>query len=318
MLTAYTRSSESSPNGLAKKLVNLRAELPQDAVWIDLNDPTDQERNWVRELYAQELQFIEELGEIEASARYYRDETGVHINLYFLALENGLARNVNVAFTINNNRLFTLRTDELPEIRTFFSHACRNMNDYPTPASMLLGLVSTRVGMMADTYEKLQKELDGVSGSIFRTNSIGMTNALEALARVEDVNGKARLGLMENKRAYSNLSRNADVAVNMEALNEVLRDVESLMNFSDFLADRTKFLMDAAMGMINIAHNKRLNVFTVLSVVLMPPTLIASIYGMNFRHMPELDWLWGYPMALLMMVIVALGPILFLRRRGWL
>ena len=183
---------------------------------------------------------------------------------------------------------------------------------------MLLGLVATRVGMMADVYENLQRDLDGVSGSIFRTNSVGMTNALEALARIEDVNGKSRLGLMENKRAYSNLSRATDISVNAEAMSEVLRDVESLMNFSDFLADRTKFLMDAAMGMINIAHNKRLNVFTVLSVVLMPPTLIASIYGMNFRHMPELEWLWGYPMALVMMVVVAVGPILYLRHRGWL
>jgi magnesium transporter len=314
MLTVYTRSGQT----LTKKLVNLRAELPQDAVWIDLNDPTDQERNWVREQYDQELQFIEELGEIEASSRYYRDATGLHINLYFLALENGLARNVNVAFTINNRRLFTLRTDELPEIRTFFAYASRHADEYPNPASLLLGLVATRLGIMADIYEKLQKDLDGTSGSIFRSNSLGMTHALEALARIEDVNGKARLGLMENKRAYSNLSRNADIPVSAEAMNEVLRDVESLMNFSDFLADRTKFLMDAAMGMINIAHNKRLNVFTVLSVVLMPPTLIASIYGMNFRHMPELDWLWGYPMALLLMLVVAVGPILFLRRRGWL
>ena len=314
MLTAYTRSGQT----LTRKLVNLQAELPQDAVWIDLNDPTEQERSWVKSNYGQELQFIEELGEIEASSRYYRDASGVHINLYFLALENGLARNVNVAFTINNNRLFTLRTDELPEIRTFFGYCSKNAGEYPTPASMLLGLVAARVGMMADIYEKLQKDLDGVSGSIFRTNSFGMTNALEALARIEDVNGKARLGLMENKRAYSNLSRTTDISVNAETMGEVLRDVESLMNFSDFLADRTKFLIDAAMGMINIAHNKRLNVFTVLSVVLMPPTLIASIYGMNFRHMPELEWLWGYPMALVMMVVVAVGPILYLRHRGWL
>ena len=98
MLTAYVRSGQS----LTRKIVNLRAELPLDAVWVDLNDPTDQERNWVKEQFNQELQFIEELGEIEASSRYYRDETGLHINLYFLALENGLARNVNVAFTINN------------------------------------------------------------------------------------------------------------------------------------------------------------------------------------------------------------------------
>ncbi len=314
MLTAYTRSGQT----LAKKLVNLRTELPQDAVWLDLNDPTEQERNWVKEQYGQELQFIEELGEIEASSRYYRDDTGLHINLYFLALEDGLARNVNVAFTISNNRLFTLRTDELPEIRTFFAHACKSIEDYSTPSSMLLGLVETRVGIMADVYEKLQRELDAVSGSIFRTESRGMTTALEALARIEDINGKARLGFMENKRAYSNLSRNADIAVNAETLSEVLRDVESLMNFSDFLAERTKFLMDAAIGMINIAHNRRLNVFTVLSVVLMPPTLIASIYGMNFRHMPELDWLWGYPMALVLIVLVAVGPVLFLKHRKWL
>jgi magnesium transporter len=314
MLTVYTRSDQT----LVKKLVNLRAELPQDAVWIDLNDPSDQERQWVKDVYRQELQFIEELGEIEASSRYYRDENGVHINLYFLALENGLARNVNVAFTINQQRLYSLRTDELPEMRSFFSHASRNAGEYPTPASMLRGLVATRVAMMADTFEKLQRDLDMVSGSIFRTKSRELGLALESLARIEDINGKARLGFMENKRAYSNLSRNTDISVNSDTMSDVLRDVESLMNFSDFLAERTKFLMDAAIGVINIAHNRRINVFTVLSVVLMPPTLIASIYGMNFEHMPELRWLWGYPMALVLMIVVAVGPILFLRHRGWL
>jgi len=314
MLTAYVRSGQT----LTRKLVNLRVELPQDAVWVDLNDPTDQERQWVKEVFSQELQFIEELSEIEASSRYYRDETGLHINLYFLVLENGIARNVNVAFTINNGRLFTLRTDELPEIRTFFTHCSKDAGDYATPAAMLLGLVATRLGIMADSLEKLQADLDVVSGSIFRTESRALTHALEALARVEDINGKARLGFMENKRAYSNLSRNTDISVDTEAMNELLRDVESLMNFSDFLAERTQFLLEAAIGMINIAHNKRLNVFTVLSVVLMPPTLIASIYGMNFRHMPELSWTFGYPMAIGLMVLVAVGPILFLRKKGWL
>ncbi len=318
MLTAYIRSGDAATNKLVKKLVNLRAELPADAVWIDLNDPTDQERNWVKDQYTQELQFIEELGEIEASSRYYRDETGLHINLYFLSQENGYVRNVNVAFTINHGRLFTLRTDELPEIRTFFSHCAKDASAYPTPASMLLGLVGTRLGMMADVFEKLQADLDVASGGIFRSESRAHSAALEALARIEDINGKARLGLMENKRAYSNLSRNVDIKVDAETMNELLRDVESLMNFSDFLAERTQFLLEAAIGMINIAHNKRLNEFTVLSVLLMPPTRIASIYGMHFKHMPELSWPWGYPMAIGLMLTVALGPILFLRRKGWL
>jgi magnesium transporter len=314
MLTAYTRSGQT----LVKKVVNLYSELPQEAVWIDLNDPTDQERGWVKQLYAQELQFIEELGEIEASSRYYRDETGLHINLYFLAQENGHARNVNVAFTINNNRLFTLRTDELPEIRTFFAYCAKDASEFPGPADLLLGLVARRLGLMADVYEKLQTELDAASGSIFRTGTREMTNALEALARIEEINGKARLGLMENKRAYSNLSRHSDIAVDAETMNEVLRDVDSLMNFSNFLAERTKFLMDAAIGMTNMAQNRRLNVFTVLSVVLMPPTLIASIYGMNFKYMPELSWPFGYPMAIALIVMAAVGPALFLKHKGWL
>jgi magnesium transporter len=314
MLTAYTRTGQT----LTRKLVNVRAELPADAVWIDLNDPTEQERNWVKEQFNQELQFIEELGEIEASSRYYRDETGLHINLYFLTQENGRSRNVNVAFTLNDGRFYTLRSDELPEIRTFAAQCGKDAGDYPSAASLLLGLVAARVSLMADVLQKLQADLDAVSGMVFRTEAKVMTTTLETLARIEDVNGKARLGFMENKRAYSNLVRITDLNVNHEMLNEILRDVDSLMNFSDFLAERTQFLLDAAMGMINIAHNKRLNVFTVLSVILMPPTLIASIYGMNFRHMPELTWVWGYPMAIALMVCVAVVPIVFLRRRGWL
>lgn len=314
MLTAYVRSGQS----LIKKLVTQRAELPPDAMWIDLNSPSELERQWVRDQYQQELQFIEELGEIEASSRYYRDNTGLHINLYFLMQENNRARNVNVAFTLHNNRLFTLRTDELPEIRTFAALCAKDVSDYVTPASLLLGLVAARVSLMADVLEKLQADLDTVSSMVFKTESNVMTKTLESLARIEDVNSKARLAFMENKRAYSNLARITDLSINHEVLAEILRDVESLVNFTDFLAERTQFLLEAAMGMINIAHNKRLNVFTVLSVVLMPPTLIASLYGMNFRHMPELSWQFGYPMAIALMVFVAVVPIVLLRKKGWL
>ena len=134
-----------------------------------------------------------------------------------------------------------------------------------------------------------------------------MPRVLESLARIEDINGKARLGLLENRRAYSSLARSSEAAGQAETINEILLDVDSLMTYSSFIAERAKFLMDAALGMINIAQNKRLNVFTVLSVILMPPTLIASIYGMNFRHLPELEWYYGYPLALVLMLIVAIG-----------
>ena len=181
-----------------------------------------------------------------------------------------------------------------------------------------LGIISTRIGMMADLYERLQMELEPISLAIFHGDPHAMSRVLESLARIEDINGKARLGLLGNKHAQSNLARSTEAAGQAEAINEIALDAESLMTFSTFLAERAKFLMDAALGVINIDQNKRLNIFTVLSVILMPPTLIASIYGMNFRHMPELEWYYGYPLSLVLMLIVAIGPILYLKRKDWL
>ena len=303
---------------LTKTIVNQYADLKPEMMWLDLTNPTEQERQWIKQAYAQELQFMEELGEIEASARYYHDEFGMHLNQYFLLIDKNVARNVNVAFTINKSRLFTLHSEDLAAIRAFSSQASRTNEHCNSPVSIMLGIFQTRIGLLADLYERAQNDLEPVSQAIFRGDSRAMPRVLETLTRIEDVNGKARLGLLEDKRAYPNLVRSTECAQHAETINEILRDVDSLTTHSGFLADRAKFLMDAAMGIINISFNRRLNIFTVLSVILMPPTLIASIYGMNFRHMPELDWYYGYPLALLMMVLVAAGPILYLKHKEWL
>lgn len=314
MLTGYIPA-----NGpLTRTTVNQYADLTPEMLWLDLNNPTPQERQWIKQAYGQELQFLEELGEIEASARYYRDEFGMHLNQYFMVIDNNVARNVNVAFTVNNDRLFTLHSEEVAAIRTYCSQAGKNNGLCDNPVSIMLGIIQTRIGLLADLYERAQTELEPVSQAIFRGDSRAMPRVLETLTRIEDINGKARLGLLENKRAYPNLVRSNECAHHAEMINEILRDVDSLTTHSAFLADRAKFLMDAAMGIINMSFNRRLNIFTVLSVILMPPTLIASIYGMNFRHMPELEWYYGYPLALLLMVGVAAGPVLYLKRKGWL
>ena len=314
MLTGYT-----SANGtLSRVAINQYADLKPEIVWLDLLNPTEQERQWIKQAYAQELQFMEELGEIEASARFYRDEFGMHLNQYFLMTDYVVTRNVNVAFTINKDRLYTLRGEDLPAFRAFVAQTARNPEYCGGPVAIMLGIVETRIGLLADLYERAHNDLEPISQAIFRGDGKAMPRVLETLTRIEDVNGKARLGLLENQRAYPNLSRSTECAQSAETINEILRDVESLTTHSGFLADRAKFLMDAAMGIINISFNRRLNIFTVLSVILMPPTLIASIYGMNFEHMPELKWLWGYPMALLLMVAVAIGPFLYLKRKDWL
>jgi magnesium transporter len=314
MLIAYT-----SANGAFNKVsVNQRSDLTPEMVWLDLMSPTDEDRQWVKQAYGQELPFVEELGEIEASERFYRDENGLHLHLYFLVSGTDITRNVNVGFTISNGRLYTLRDDDLPEFRNFYSLALKNPELHNSAVAIILGIISTRIGMLADLYERLQMELEPIGLAIFRGDPHTMSRVLESLARIEDINGKARLGLLENRHAQSSLVHSTEVTGQAEAITEIALDVDSLMTFSIFLAERTKFLMDAALGMINIAQNKRLNIFTVLSVILMPPTLIASIYGMNFRHMPEIEWYYGYPLALVLMLIVAIGPILYLKRKDWL
>ncbi len=314
MLIGYTVKN----NALEKTVVNLRADLKPDMVWLDAVTPTEQERQWIREVYGQELLFTEELGEIEASARFYRDEQGLHLHLYFLLTGEHFARNVNVAFSLHQNRLFSLRTDELPEFRTFVTKAQRDSGMCGSPAAILVGMVATRTESMADLFEKLQGELETLSTSVFRANDRTVRTIFNALARIEDTNSKARLGLLENRRAYALLMKTPEASAHTADLNEIMLDIDSIVGYASFLIDRTKFLMDAAIGVSNISQARRLNIFTVLSVVLMPPTLIASIYGMNFEHMPELRWLLGYPMALILMIVVAVGPILYLRKKGML
>jgi magnesium transporter len=314
MLVGYTVDK----GALRRIAVTNSIELVPEIRWLDLNNPTEQERQWVRAAYGQELQFLEELSEIEASARYYRDESGLHLNLYFLNAANGSTRNVNVAFTVNDGRLYTLHADDVPELRAYYQHASAHPELDDDPLSILLGIVDLRVGLLADTYERLQTELETLGRELFRVNERSMTRVIETLARIEDTNGKARLAMLENQRAFSRLLSGSQAPGHADVINEVLRDIDSLLTHANGLSERIKFLMDSALGLINLAHSKRLNIFTVLSVILMPPTLIASIYGMNFHHMPELDWLWGYPLALAVMLAVAVVPMLYLKRRGWL
>jgi magnesium transporter len=314
MLSAYVVDQ----GVLCRRQVGQLSDLTADVRWLEVNNPTEQERQWVLQAYKQELQFIEELGEIEASARQYRDAQGFHVHLYFLRTMGVVSRNLDVAFTINNGRLFTLCATEVPEFRSYVSYAAEHPELRDEAMCIFLGIVSVRLGLLADQYEKLQVEMDTVASAIFRGNDQAISRVLETMARIEDINRKARLGLIEHQRVFTNVLRSTEATDHSESITDILRDVESLVTHSNFLFERTKFIMDTAMGMININHSKRLNIFTVLSVVLMPPMLITSIYGMNFEHIPELRWLLGYPFALILVIASAAGPILYLKHKGWM
>ncbi|WP_440996509.1 magnesium/cobalt transporter CorA [Arhodomonas sp. SL1] len=290
------------------------------AMWIDLVDPDDGERAQVERLYRQELPDVEDVEEIEASARYYEDQDGLHVHSLFLQDIDGRPLSTTVAFILTRERLFTLHEHSLSVFRLLRLRARREPDLAEDPASLLLGLFETKVENLADRLEQVHTELERVSAQVLADeDDVDLEGAIDELTRQEDVNGKIRLCLMDTQRALTFLLRRGRLSSeNREWMRELLRDVDSLLPHNQFLFEKVNFLMDAAISFINIEQNQIIKIFSIAAVVFLPPTLVASIYGMNFRVMPELDWTFGYPLALGLMLLAGLAPYLYFKRKGWL
>ncbi|WP_043768225.1 magnesium/cobalt transporter CorA [Algiphilus aromaticivorans] len=298
---------------------NRLAEALEDATWVDLIDPDTDERDRVQRLYRQELPETEDVDEIEASARFYEDAGGLHIHSLFLQEVEDRPRNTSVAFTVTRERLFTLREREIPAFRLLRMRARRVAGLADDPMSVLLALLQIKIDDLADTLEEVYTGLEKISGLVLEDNDANMEDALDDLAVHEDISGKVRLCLMDTQRALTFLQRRGRLGPeHAQQVRELAHDIESLLPHNSFVFDKINFLMDAAQGFINIEQNQIIKIFSIAAVVFLPPTLIASIYGMNFAHMPELGQPWAYPAALVGMVLSAIAPYAFFRYKGWL
>ena len=294
-----------------------------EPVWVDLTDPTDDERLWVKTIYGVTLPGEDEVKDIEASARYYEAENGdLHLRTDFLLEEDdGPSRVITVAFILARKMLFSVHTDDLPVFRLVRMRARSRPGSIGDYMDVLLDLYATDAEYSADALEGIYLSLEEVSGRVLQKHFTDddAAAALNSIAREEDLNGRIRRNMMDTRRAVSFLMRgrllNAD---QFEEARQILRDIESLDGHTAFLFDKINFLMDATVGFININQNKIIKIFSVASVAFLPPTLIASIYGMNFKWLPELEWQAGYPFALALMVTSAIAPFWYFRRRGWL
>ncbi len=294
-------------------------ELSQDAVWIDLVDPTAEERARVSEFYNVRLPDAEDMEEIEATARFFKDDDGLHIHSFFLHDFEDTPANITVAFILKDDHLFSLHEEELATIRLFRLRA-RSQDDLVGDAmSILLSLFTTKVDRLADILESVYTSLESASEKVLRQSEKDLHVLLADIAEYEDTSGKARLSLLDTQRALTFILRNMKLReAHVEQIRDVLRDVDSLLPHTAFLFDKVNFLMDAIQGFINIDQNRIIKIFSIAAVVFLPPTLVASIYGMNFHAMPELDWTFGYPIALTLMILSGLSPYWFFKRRGWL
>lgn len=291
------------------------------AVWLDLLEPTTEERDMLQENLGQSLASYLELEDIEASARFFEDEDGLHLHSFFYCEdENNFADLASVAFTIRDGRLFTLRDRELPAFRLYRmrsrSQRLLECNAY----EVLLDLFETKIEQLADVIENVYADLEQLSHVILKgTQDEAFDDALGTLTEQEDTSSKVRQCLMDTQRALSFLVRKTRLPTELlEQAREILRDIESLQPHNESLFQKVNFLMQAAMGYINIEQNKIMKFFSVVSVMFLPATLVASTYGMNFDVMPELHFKYGYPMALGLMMLAALTPYIYFKRKGWL
>lgn len=305
-----------------KRLVRLdENDLLTEAKWIDLVDPENEERQDIIEALGQNLATALELDEIEASARFFEDEEGLHIHSFFYYKNSDdHAENSTVAFTIHSGRLFTLREKNLPAFRLYRMRSRYQQLNNGNAYEILLDLFETKVEQLADEIEYIYSQLDQVGRTIMAGSAQeDYDEALSKLAELEDSGWKIRLCLMDSQRALNYLVRRAKMPIaQLEQARDVIRDIESLLLHNESLFQKVNFLMQAAMGFINIEQNRIIKIFSVVSVVFLPPTMIASAYGMNFEFMPELDWHFGYPFAISLMLIAGIAPYLYFKSRKWL
>ena len=320
MLSAF----ELQDGRLRQIQVDSREDLVKASpIWVDLVAPSNEERTWVEEIYGLDLPDPEDHTDLEASARFYVEEDGaIYLHSDFLLDKEDESRNVAVTFILHRNILFSVRMVELPVFRLQRLRARTQVGYVTDGKDVLLDLYAADVEYSADALEDVYAALEAVGKQVLSTEMTDTEAAkvLAAIAAEEDLNGRIRRNVLDTRRAVSFLVRGRLLSSNqLEDTQQILRDIESLDGHTSFVFGKINFLMDATVGFININQNKIIKIFSVASVALLPPTLIASIYGMNFKGwFPELNWEYGYPFSLALMVFSVAVPFYLFYKRGWL
>ena len=290
-------------------------------IWVDIIAPTEQESAWVSATFELTLPHPEHLRDIEASARFYEENEELHVRSDFLRGKEVDTLSVIVAFVLYRNVLFSVHDHDVPVFQLFRQRTHGHPELVEDSLDVLIDLYGSDVEFSADALEEVYVELGSIGGKVLNT-TLGDAEAAEALAKIahsEYLNGRIRRNLMDTRRAISFLMRRKLLRPNqLEESQQIIRDIESLDGHTAFLFDKINFLMNTTVGFISVNQNKVVRMFSVASVALLPPTLIASIYGMNFRYMPELEWASGYLFSLSLMALSVAVPFSIFQRKGWL
>jgi magnesium transporter len=311
--------------------MDLNVEHLRDALWIDLEAPTSAEEDAVEAVMGIDIPTREDMQEIEVSSRIYRENGGLFLTAQVVATD--AAGNIEigpVTCVVLPDRLVSVHYHHPGSFDYFADWASRHDTRIRCGVDALLGLMEAMVDRLADILEGEARKHDALSRTLFspermKGSAEDLSDVLRRIGLAEDVNAKVNesLGTLVRLVGYLAVDKENHSPLGMSQATRtqtktLLQDIRSLREVSAAQADKVRFLLDATLGVINIRQSDVIKIFSVVAFVFLPPTLIASIYGMNFDHMPELHWTWGYPIALGMMVLSALVPYLLFRWKKWL
>jgi magnesium transporter len=313
---------------VARQVLGPADPIPPGAIWLDMVAPTASEDHKVEQYLGCKVPSRGDPDFTEPPESYYAENGVRYLYGSFVSEPEDTPDVTGVTFVLAPATLVTVRYDPGDAFELFGQKLSKSGPQALHPDAVAVGLVNTIVNRSARALNKVGVELDSIASTVFRAKgdqsgrSKIYSATLDALGREDEKISNLRESLVSIERLLLFLlseGRSADAPKPVrEATKSALRDLQSLEQDASFKAQKVQFLLDATLGLINLAQNDIIKLFSVLAVIFMPPTLIASIYGMNFKNMPELDWLWGYPMALFLMVFAAIGPYVFFRWKKWL
>jgi magnesium transporter len=324
MLAAYLPNG----NSLERRVIVSGEQVPDSAVWLDLVNPLPGEDKLVERLLGIAVPTREEMQEIEVSSRLYVEQHARYMTATLMCnSDTATPKTTAVTFILSGHRLVTVRYDDPRPFMLVGNKLARSCPANISGETVLLDLFDAVIDRAADILERIGMEVDRVSHDIFEPEgsddrSLSYRDILKAIGSKGDLTSKVRESLVSIGRLLLFLANEAegmrwhkDVRLQLQAMQ---RDVLSLSDHSTYLNSKIQFLLDAMLGVVTIEQNNIIKIFSIASVALMPPTLIASIYGMNFKHMPELEWLHGYPFAVVLMIATAILPFVIFKWMKWL
>lgn len=316
MLTIYLKSYNKIVRNADVKLFD---DLGYDDIlWIDMLNPTIKEKRAVEDFMELSFQTQQQIEEIESSSRYSETERAVYCNTNFLVNTEGGFVIEPVSFVVSDGVLISERAVELKTINETEKKLQISYKQFPTGFHILVSALEVRIDLDADMVETISRQVALLSKQISLEGTIDK-EILKRITSLQDNCMVLRENIFDRQRVVSGVMRSDRFPNDIyPRLTMMLKDVGSLLSHADFSLDRLDYLQDTAMGLINIEQNNITKLFTVVSVFFMPPTLIASIYGMNFHNMPELMMDYGYPLSLCLMVLTSTVTYLVFKRKKWL